>query len=648
MNNPSSPLFVNLIVNNTEVKTMIDTGSARSLIRGQTIGKLSYRPHIEYQRNTHRTANNGKLVTNGLVKLTIKLNQLSTTIIAEVSNDLCTDLVLGNDWLRENEIDIITTERCIRKKQGSEMVNIPFLDGDQEDYSVHSLSRIQILPGEQTIVPVRIRMKNANTALFTPSREFIEQTELILPHALVKVASGTSWIAMINTSESPRILDNDVIIGTVSVPSSGSLSFPIIANESIEESKSNDLQCRICREDHRSKKDLFEHLRLSGHYSMKVEDGSVEQLDPKIYQEINQMIDHLSDNHQKKQLHSILIKYGSIFDNRSATTIRTSVKHTIEVANTRPIVQRPYRRTAEQEKLIDEMCEEFHRNKIIRPSQSPWSSPVVLQKKKDGSWRFCIDYRRLNEVTKKDNYPLPRIQEIFDALANAKHFSKLDFQSGYHQVPIDEMDRSKTAFVTRNHLWEYNVMPQGICNGPPTFQRIVDRLLGRLQWQFVLGYIDDIIIYSKTMNEHLNHVEQVLSLFHRANFRVNLNKCLFAQRRIQFLGHEIDEQGIKPCPEKTRAITNLPVPTTVKAAMSFVKMAEYYRNHISNFSIIAQPIFDLTKKNARFEWVTPQQNAFDQIKKLLINRPVLHFSDSDRTFIIQVDASDYGIGAALM
>lgn len=446
INNPSSPLFVNLIVNNTEVKTMIDTGSARSIIRGQIIGKLSHRPHIEYQRNTHRTANNGRLVTSGLVKLTIQLNQLSTTIIAEVSNDLCTDLVLGNDWLRKNEVDIITTGRCIRKKQGSEMVNIPFLDDDQEDYSVHSLSRIEILPGEQTIIPVRIRMKNANTAVFTPSREFIEQTELILPHALVKVASGTSWIAMINTSETPRILNNDVIIGTVSMPSSGSLSFPTIVDESIEESKLDDLQCRICREDHRSKKDLFEHLRLSGHYLTKLEDGSMEQFDPKIYQEINQMIDHLSDNHHKKQLHSILIKYGSIFDNRSASTIRTSVKHTIEVANTRPIVQRPYRRTAEQEKLIDEMCEEFHRNKIIRPSQSPWASPVVLQKKKDGSWRFCIDYRRLNEVTKKDNYPLPRIQEIFDALANAKYFSKLDFHSGYHQVPIDEMDRSKTAF----------------------------------------------------------------------------------------------------------------------------------------------------------------------------------------------------------
>ena len=324
------------------------------------------------------------------------------------------------------------------------------------------------------------------------------------------------------------------------------------------------------------------------------------------------------------------------------------MKHTIEVKNSRPIIQRPYRKTEEQEKIIAEMCEQFHQDKIIRASQSPWSSPVVLQRKKDNTWRFCIDYRRLNEVTEKDNYPLPRIQEIFDALTGAKYFSKLDFHGGYHQVPIDEADRSKTAFITRDRLWEYNVMPQGIKNGPPTFQRIVNNLLGHLQWQFVLSYIDDIIIYSKTMAEHLLHIEQILSLLYHANFKLNPSKCNFVQQEIQFLGHVIDGNGISPCPEKTRAITNIPTPTTIKSATSFVKMAEYYRNHIPNFSTLAQPLFELTRKNTKFIWGPRQQNAFNQIKKLLVNRPLLHFPDSERIFIIQVDASDSGIGAVLM
>lgn len=646
--NPSSPLFVDLIVNKTKVRTLIDTGSSKSIIHVRTIDKFFDRPFIQCQRNEHRTANNGKLYTNGSMKLKVQMKELTTTIVTEVSNNLCVELVLGCDWLNENRIDIINTEKCLRMKVGDQSVNVPFINNDRMDDLVFSMRQIEIAPFDQVIICAKTRMKNIGTALFEPSKEFIEQTELVCPNALVKIENGNTWITMINTSDSARQLEKNVIIGSISLPTHGSISFPVVEQTSIEINNSNELQCRICQAKHVSKRSLFEHLRLTGHYATKEENGPIKQIDRKVYQQINEMIDHLGDTQQKNQLRSILVRYAAVFDTSSPTTIRTSVKHTIEVENVRPIVQRPYRRTNEQEQLIDEMCEEFHRNKIIRPSQSSWASPVVLQKKKDGSWRFCIDYRRLNEVTRKDKYPLPRIQEIFDALADAKYFSKLDFKGGYHQVSIDERDRSKTAFVTRNHLWEYNVMPQGICNGPPTFQRIVNRLLGRLQWQFVLGYIDDIIIYSKTIDEHLNHVDQILSLLYNANFRLNANKCLFAQQQIQFLGHEIDEQGIRPCPEKTRAILNLPVPNSIKSAMSFVKMAEYYRNHIPNFSTLAQPLFDLTKKNSRFHWEQEQQQAFDQIKKLLVNRPLLHFPDSNRIFIIQVDASDYGIGAVLM
>lgn len=647
--NPSSPLFVDLIVNKTKIRTLIDTGSSKSIIHIRTMNKFSDRPaFIKTQKNEHRTANNGKLFTNGLVKLEVKMEELFTTVVVEVSNHLCVDLLLGYDWITMNQIDIINTEKCLRLKKMNQVVHVPFINNDQKINSVHTFYQMDIAPFEQVVVSVKTKMKNVNTALFVPSKKFIEQTELVCPNALVKMKNGKSWIIMTNTSDSPRRLEKDVFIGTISFPSNDPILLSIDDEKSIEKIKSNDLQCRICYKKHFSKQSLFEHLRLTGHYAIREENGPAKQIDSKVYQQINEMIDHLDENHRKKQLHSILVRYATIFDTSSSTTIRTKVKHTIEIENVRPIVQRPYRRTTEQENLIDELCEELHRNKIIRPSQSPWASPVVLQKKKDGSWRFCVDYRKLNEVTRKDKYPLPRVQEIFDALTGAKYFSKLDFKGGYHQVPIDERVRLKTAFVTRSNLWEYNVMPQGICNGPPTFQRIVNKVLGRLQWQFVLAYIDDIIIYSKTIEEHLNHVDQVLSLLYNANFRLNPNKCLFVQQQIQFLGHEIDEQGIRPCPEKTRAILNLPTPKTIKAATSFVKMAEYYRSHIPNFSMLAQPLFDLTKKNSRFEWKDTQQEAFDQIKNCLINRPLLHFPDSNRQFIIQVDASDYGIGAVLM
>ncbi len=396
--NPSSPLIVNLLVNNTPINAMVDTGSASSIIHNKILNKLIPRPYIKYQRNKHRTANNGELSTNGIVQLNIQLNHLSTFIIAEVSNHLCIDLVLGNDWIFGNEIDIITTKRCIWKTHGSQMIDIPFVIHDEPNYAAYPMHCIEILPEQQMIIPIRVRMRNIDTAIFTPSRQFIEQTKLLIPHALLKVQDGISWITIINVDESPQSLTEQMIIGTISLPTSYLLSLPLISNQTVEKIHSNDLTCRFCGEIYLSKKNLFKHLRTTGHYSTKRADGSMEQINLDVHQEINRMINHIGNSNQRKQPHSILIKYGSIFDTSKATKIKTTVKHTIEVKNSRPVVQRPYRKTKEQEKIIAEMCEQFHQDDIIRPSQSPWSSPVVLQRKKDGTWRFCIDYRKLNEV----------------------------------------------------------------------------------------------------------------------------------------------------------------------------------------------------------------------------------------------------------
>ncbi|CAF2846048.1 unnamed protein product, partial [Rotaria sp. Silwood2] len=597
--NPSTPLIVNLQVNKTFINTMVDTGSANSIIHINTLNKLKHRPYIKYHKNIHRTANNSELRTIGLVKLKINIKNIPTFILAEVAIDLCTALVLGNDWITQNCIDIITTKKCIRKQLGSYGVTVPFSTYYQESYLVSPIYPIRILPEQQIIVPVRVKIKNADTVIFTPSKSLIEKKRILIPHSLLKIEDGITRITMINANDSPQYINTNMIIGTISFPSLTSISLPLLPTQQVKTYTEPDLECRICYRKYKSKNQLFEHLYQTGHYT-------------------------------------------------KPTTINSTVKHTIEIKNTRPIVQRPYRKTSIQEKIIAEMCEQFYHDNIIRPSNSPWSSPVVLQKKKDGTWRFCIDYRRLNEVTEKDNYPLPRIQEIFDALGGSKYFSKLDFQGGYHQIPIDESDKPKTAFVTRDKFWEYNVMPQGIKNGPPTFQRIINKLLGRLQWYCALSYIDDIIIYSKSMEEHLHHLEQVLSLLHHANFHLNPTKCEFVQRQIKFLGHMVNEQGITPCPEKVSAINDIPVPNNIKAATSFIKMAEYYRSHIPNFSTLAQPLFDLTKKNAKFVWGDQQQNSFNKIKQLLTSKPLLQFPDSNLPFIIQVDASNYGIGAVLM
>ncbi|CAF4604135.1 unnamed protein product, partial [Didymodactylos carnosus] len=217
-------------------------------------------------------------------------------------------------------------------------------------------------------------------------------------------------------------------------------------------------------------------------------------------------------------------RYGKLFDTQQPSVIKTTVRHAIDTGNNRPVRNYYGRKTDKQNKIVTEEVKELLNNDKIEPSNSPWASPVVLVSKKDGSARFCVDYRKLNEITKKDSYPLPRIEDIFDQLVGATYYSKLDFKGGYFQVPLDEKDREKTAFSTREGLYQFKVLPQGVMNGPPTFQRIVNEILGPTRWQYCLAYIDDIIIYSKTFEEHLEHFAQICSVLHQANFRLSPSK----------------------------------------------------------------------------------------------------------------------------
>ncbi|GBM06550.1 Retrovirus-related Pol polyprotein from transposon 17.6, partial [Araneus ventricosus] len=285
---------------------------------------------------------------------------------------------------------------------------------------------------------------------------------------------------------------------------------------------------------------------------------------------------------------------------------------------------------------------------VIQPSDSPWSSPVVLVRKKNGEWRFCVDYRRLNKITKKDVYPLPRIDDALDCLAGAKIFSMMDLKSGYWQIEVDDKDREKTAFVTSDGLYEFKVMPFGLCNAPATFERMMDTVLRGLKWNICLCYLDDIIVYAPNFQEHKRRLRKVLKCIQEAGLTLNSNKCSFGKKKLTILGHLVDEHGIYPDPQKTAAVTKFPVPENVSDVRSFLGLCSYYRRFIKNFADIAKPLHDLLKKNAKFSWGTPQKESFLTLKKLLTSGPVLgHFLPNAETKI-HSDASGYGIGAVLV
>ncbi|CAF4586516.1 unnamed protein product, partial [Didymodactylos carnosus] len=261
---------------------------------------------------------------------------------------------------------------------------------------------------------------------------------------------------------------------------------------------------------------------------------------------ITDLLAHLPVDKQE-QLQPVLLKHQTVFDTSSTTTIKTNIKHQIIIKpHHHPIQQPSYRRSPKEKQIINEQVKEMLDHYIIRPSTSPWSSPVVIVKKKDGSPRFCVDYRKLNSITERDVYPLPLTNDIIDKLGGAKYFTCLDLKQGYWQVEIDEKDRQKTTFVTSEGIYDFNVMPYGLSNAPLTFQRIINSVLGDLRWHKCLVYLDDIIVYSTSFKQHVTDIEEVLGALNTANVKLNVKKCALAKKELDYLGLELRKMVLSP------------------------------------------------------------------------------------------------------
>ena len=284
---------------------------------------------------------------------------------------------------------------------------------------------------------------------------------------------------------------------------------------------------------------------------------------------------------------------------------------------------------------------------IVEPSTSPWSSPVVLVRKKDGSTRFCVDYRRLNDVTQKDSFPLPQIDVTLDALNGATWFSTLDLKSGYWQVELEQSAKEKTAFTAGKGLWQFNFMPFGLCNAPATFERLMEAVLAGLPWKTCLVYLDDIIVHAVNFDSHVENLRKVLTKLRQANLKLNPQKCNLFQQQVQFLGYTVAKDGISADQGKVKAVQDWPQPSNVREVKSFLGLCTYYRRFVPGFSNIAKPLHLLSEKNTKFQWTNECDAAFKSLKQHLTQTPTLSYPDFKKPFILDTDASNVAIGAVL-
>ena len=364
---------------------------------------------------------------------------------------------------------------------------------------------------------------------------------------------------------------------------------------------------------------------------------------------------------EREQLAALLRKHAGLFaSTENDLGYADQVKHRIRMQDDTP-VNLPYRRIPpSQYDEVRDHIKTLLQKRVIRESCSPYASPIVVVRKKDGSLRLCVDYRKLNQKTVKDAYPLPRIEESWDALKGAKYFTTLDLAAGYHQVAMDEKDRAKTAFTTPFGLYEYERMPFGLCNAPATFQRLMQATMSDLIFQIMLVYLDDILVYGKTFSEHLARVDKVFCRLKEAGLKLKPSKCAFLQREVTYLGHRVSAKGISTDPEKVTVVQQWPTPKSMRHLRSFLGFCSYYRRFVPSFAQQASHLHNLvnecssemkrtSKLDPPFEarWQPCHDEAFAQLKHRLVSSPILGYADYKLPFIVETDASHEGLGAVL-
>lgn len=571
---------------------LIDTGASQSLISPKVIKnqnkiKCKIKKEINFITTAHTTSRHNQVAYITLPKQIFKENITHKFLIFDFDSDFVG--LLGLDLLSPLNSKIDIKNKLLHTNKAV----IPIRD------DIKSKSKIK--PKSEQVVNLLCNYEEGDYYL-----DSITKNDLFFPAAIVSIKDGNLLTTVINRSENEILLKNSCKINLQKI-----------------------------------------NLKQKNNKIMSID----KKTDDLLQQNLNKLrTDHMNSE-EKREITKLCYNYRDIFHCEDIPlTFTHEVKHKLRLADDKPIYVRNYRQAPKQKEEIKKQIHKLLEQNIIQESNSPWSCPVhIVPKKIDSTgeqkYRLVIDYRKLNEKTIEDKYPLPNIDDILDKLGRAQYFTTLDLASGYHQVEMDHRDIEKTAFTIERGHYEFLRMPFGLKNAPSTFQRLMDSVLRGLD--NVLTYLDDVIIYSTSLQEHIEKCKQVFDRFRLNNLKIQVNKSEFLQKQVKFLGHTLTDKGLQPNNDKIIAVKKFPLPKTQKEIKSFLGLVGYYRKFIQNFAELTKPLTKCLKKGSKIKIDQEYIQAFEKCKEVLINSPILQYPNFDEPFILTTDASDVAIGAVL-
>ena len=649
-----SRAYIASYLNGTPACFLLDSGSSTTLLSADKYYKIprKYRPPLkQHNVDVHMADGASKLHILGIVSMPVRIHGTQFEYEMIVTSMKGVDGIWGTDFMRRFKVDLKMSSRTY-VFNGKEYP----LESNKHNLLPHSVSLLTALtlpPGSEVVLHAKLRspFRSQQEIMLEPNAHLIQNHNVLLARSVTMQSRRRhrTPVQLYNPMDHEITLPKDTILG---------YAFPANTCDIEEDESSDNLDGSGTTDSVSGSADCFA-VGTSGPEEQLGSVEKLERLEDDIPEHLVDLYEKSSvdlDPEQKQKLASLLIKYGDTFSSSPKDIGCTDlISHEIDTGNAKPIRVPLRRQGYMKEQEIKKAVQDGLGQGIMEESKSSWASAPVIVKKKDGTSRFCVDFRPINAVTKVDGYPIPRFDECIDSLYGSKFFCSLDLQAGYWQVPLkSQEDREKTAFLTKDGLFQFKVLAFGLCNAPRTFERLMECVLRGLQWEKCILYLDDVLVYGRTFEETLNNLEDVLKRMRKAKLKMKPSKCLLFQTSIEFLGHILSQKGIEPMTNKVNAVKSWPSPASVPQnklrteVKRFLGLVSYYRRFIRNMSQIAAPLYRLLKKNSSLIWTTEHESSFMRLKAALTSAPLLSYPDIRQgNFILDTDASNTGVGGVL-